>query len=88
MLETGAITISTTKPIRGRRGREYEFPRAHCSMKECKSEECSTERSRGTSTCTNTFKCSNTSEVIFLFSNINFLVLTKNGRLNLIANVN
>lgn len=44
MLETGAITISTTKPIRGRRGREYEFPRAHCSMKECKSEECSTER--------------------------------------------
>lgn len=70
----------------GRQGGDFEFPRAHCSMKECKSEECSTDRSRGTST--NTFKCSNTSEVIFLFSNIYFLVLTKNEILNLIANVN
>lgn len=66
IIETGAITMSRfPKPIRGRQGREYEFPRAHCSMKECKSEECLTDRSRGTST--NTFKCSNTSEVIFIF---------------------
>lgn len=53
------------KPIRGKQGREYEFPRAHCSMKECKPEVCSTDISGGTST--STLKCSNTSEVIFSF---------------------
>lgn len=58
------------KPVRGKQGPEYEIPRAHCSMKECKSEECSTERSSGTSTIT--FKCSNTSEVIFYFLILTF----------------
>lgn len=46
IIEMGAITMSRfPKPITGRRGRDYEFPRARCSMKECKPEECSTDRS-------------------------------------------
>lgn len=51
------------KQIRGKQGRDYEFPRAHCSIKECISEEFSTDRSRGTST--NTFNGTNTSDDIF-----------------------
>lgn len=44
------------KLIRGKQGRDYEFPQAHCSMKEIKLEECSADRSRDTSTNTfNTF---------------------------------
>lgn len=30
------------KQIRGKQGQDYEFPRAHCSMKECTPEVCST----------------------------------------------
>ncbi|XP_065937709.1 uncharacterized protein [Magallana gigas] len=41
--ELGAITMSRfPKQMRGKQGREYEFPRAHCSMKECTPEVCST----------------------------------------------
>lgn len=41
--ETGAITMSTfPTPIRGKQGKDYKFPRAHCNMKECKPKECST----------------------------------------------
>lgn len=56
-METEAITMSRfPKLIRGKQGRDYEFPRAHCSMKEIKLEECSADRSRDTSTNTfNTF---------------------------------
>lgn len=48
-IETGAITMSRfPKPIRGRQGGDFEFPRARCSMKECKPEECLTNASRQT----------------------------------------
>lgn len=29
-------------PIRGKQGKDYKFPRAHCNVKECKPTECST----------------------------------------------
>lgn len=46
IVEAGAITMSKfPKSITGKRGRDYEFPRAHCSMKKCKPEECSTNGS-------------------------------------------
>lgn len=41
--ETGAITMSTfPTPIRGKQGKDYKFPRAHCNMKQCKPKECLT----------------------------------------------
>lgn len=62
-IETGVITMSRfPKPIRGKQGRDYAFPRAHCSMKECKSEECSTNGYGQTTESTTDFKGIDTSE--------------------------
>lgn len=62
IIEAGTITMSKfPKPITGKRGRYYEFPRAHCSMKKCKPEECSTNGS-GQTTESTSFKGIHTSE--------------------------
>uniref|UniRef100_A0A8W8LX39 Uncharacterized protein n=1 Tax=Magallana gigas TaxID=29159 RepID=A0A8W8LX39_MAGGI len=54
--EAGTITMSKfPKPKTGKRGLDYEFPRAHCSMKKCKPEECSTNGS-GQTTESTSFK--------------------------------